>query len=366
MSQDPTRFHHDQPFEMKRGGTLPGLTLAYETWGELNEARNNVVAVFTGMSPSAHAASSAIDSSSGWWEPMIGPGKSIDTDRWFVVCVNSLGSCKGSTGPASDNPATGEPWGVDFPPLAIEDMAASSNLLFDHLGIRDIKVVVGPSMGGMTALAYLRLFPKKTQHMLCISSAYRAEPYGIAIRSLQREAICSDRLWNNGKYTDENWPQQGMRFARKLGTLTYRSSIEWEHRFGRDRQDRYEETAWGMNFQIESYLEAAADRFVRQFDPTCYLYLSKAIDWFDASEGAASLEDVLGPSGLVSACVIGIETDILYPLRQQVAIADALRAIGCKVDFYAFSSHHGHDAFLSDYDTFVPIVRDYFKTLDDQ
>lgn len=350
---------------MKRGGELPGFTLAYETWGSLDRDRSNAVVIFTGMSPSAHAASSDADPEPGWWEPMIGPGKPIDSDRWFVVCVNSLGSCKGSTGPASIDPRTGQPWRVTFPALSIEDMAASAHLLLKHgLGIERIKALVGPSMGGMTSLAYLRLFPGTVEHMLSISSAYRAEPFGIAIRSLQREMICSDRLWNNGNYTDESWPRVGMRLARKLGMMTYRSSIEWEWRFGREQQTRYPETVWGMNFSIESYLEAAADRFVGQFDPNSYIYLSRAIDWFDATEGTGSLQHAMKDVDLKTACVIGIETDVLYPLRQQVAIADTFSDLGCEVIFTGLPSHHGHDAFLSDYDRFIPIVTDYFARID--
>jgi homoserine O-acetyltransferase len=364
MSTATQWFQLGKPFQMKRGGTLPDLTLAFETWGELNADHSNAVMIFTGLSPNAHAASSQADPDNGWWEPMIGPGKPIDSDRFFIICANSLGSCMGSTGPASDNPETGKPWRTDFPELGIEDIAASSQLLLQHLGVERLKVVVGPSMGGMTALSFLQQFPGHAEHMLSISSCAAAEPYAIAVRSLQREAICSDRLWKDGKYSDDEWPRTGMRMARKLGMMTYRSAFEWKNRFGREAQDRYPHQTWGMYFQIESYLEAAADRFIGSFDPASYIYLSRAMDWFDLTNGSGDIDKALQNSGLKTACVIGVETDILFPVRQQAAIADALSRLGSKIDFYSLPSHEGHDAFLVDYDRFLPIVADYFNKLD--
>jgi homoserine O-acetyltransferase len=199
--------------------------------------------------------------------------------------------------------------------------------------------------------------------MLSISSCAAAEPLSLAVRSLQRECICSDRLWKDGNYSDDQWPRTGMRMARKLGMMTYRSAIEWKNRFGRKKQDRYPHQVWGMYFQIESYLEAAADRFIGSFDPACYIYLSRAMDWFDLTEGSGDIKQALSASGLETACIIGIETDILFPLRQQAALANALSSLGCTIDFYSLESHEGHDAFLVDYDRFVPIVADYFNKL---
>jgi len=357
-----TKFLHiNEPLTLKKGGKLPSFTLAYETWGELNASKSNAALILTGLSPSAHAASSEADPSPGWWEPMIGPGLPIDTDRFFVISLNSLGSCKGSTGPASENPATGKPYRLDFPDLSVEDIAATANQLVKHLGIDQLATMVGPSMGGMSALAYLQQHPQGARHFLTISSSPNSEPFSIAIRSLQRELIVSDPDWNDGNYDDENWPVKGMRMARKLGMLSYRSASEWRTRFGRRTQDYYPTELFGMNYEVESYLEAAARRFVRSFDPCSYLYLSRCMDWFNVADGYPDLTAALAEIQLKSACVIGVETDILFPLHQQKEIADALRSNGVDTCFFALESLMGHDAFLVDYEHFNPHIADCFN-----
>jgi len=356
-----TRFLYiNEPLTMKKGGHLPSFTLAYETWGELNADRSNAVLILSGLSPSAHAASSKEDPSPGWWEPMIGPGAPIDTERFHVIALNSLGSCKGSTGPASENPDTGRPYRLDFPDLCVEDIAASAYMLIKHMGIKQLCTMVGPSMGGMSALAYLQQNPQGARHFLTISSSPDSEPFSIAIRSLQRELIVSDPAWNNGNYDDENWPVKGMRMARKLGMLSYRSSQEWRTRFGRREQDYFPTELFGMNYEVESYLEAAARRFVHSFDPCSYLYLSRAMDWFNVADGYPDLATALAGIQLKSACVIGVETDILFPARQQKQIADALLANGIDTGFTNLESIMGHDAFLVDYEHFNAHVVSYF------
>ncbi|HTD28725.1 MAG TPA: homoserine O-acetyltransferase, partial [Xanthomonadaceae bacterium] len=280
------------PFAIKRGGALHGARLAYETWGTLNAARDNAILILTGLSPSAHAASHAGNPEAGWWEAMIGPGKPIDTDRWHVICANSLGSCKGSTGPASVRPASMQPangalYRLTFPELSIEDIANAAHALVQGLGIEQLACTIGCSMGGMSALAYARLHPSSARAQINISGAAQSLPFSIAIRSLQREAIRLDPKWNDGAYTETSYPENGMRMARKLGVITYRSSLEWSGRFGRVRLDgeqREGDDPFGLEFQVESYLEGHARRFVRQFDPNCYLYLSRSMDWFDLAE----------------------------------------------------------------------------------
>ena len=228
-------FALPSPFPMKRGGALHDARVAYETWGTLNAARDNAVLIVTGLSPDAHAAANAGNPEPGWWEAMLGPGKPIDTDRWFVVCVNSLGSCKGSTGPASINPATGALYRLDFPELSVEDGANAAFEVVRGLGIERLACLIGNSMGGMTALAYLLLHPGSARAHINISGSARALPFSIAIRSLQREAIRLDPAWNDGQYDDATYPESGMRMARKLGVITYRSALEWDGRFGRVR-----------------------------------------------------------------------------------------------------------------------------------
>ena len=348
------------PFPMKRGGALHGARMAYETWGQLDPDGGNAILILTGLSPDAHAAANAGNPAPGWWEWMLGPGKPIDTDRWFVVCANALGSCKGSTGPASMDPASGAPYRLDFPELSIEDGADAAVAVVRALGIERLACVIGNSMGGMSALALLQRHPGFARTHINISGAARALPFSIAIRSLQREAIRLDPLWNSGNYTEASYPESGMRMARKLGVITYRSALEWDGRFGRVRLDsdrRNDEDPFGLEFEVESYLEAHARRFVRRFDPNCYLYLSRSMDWFDVGE-ARHIDTMAGLAELEveATLAIGVHTDILFPLQQQQEIADGLRAGGSDARFVPLESPQGHDAFLVDEARFGPPV----------
>jgi homoserine O-acetyltransferase len=348
-------FALPSPFAMKRGGALHGARVAYETWGTLNAARDNAVLILTGLSPSAHAAANVVDPSEGWWEAMIGPGRAIDTDRYFLICVNSLGSDKGSTCPASLDPATGEPYRLTFPELSLEDVANAAHATVTGLGIAQLDCLIGCSMGGMSALAYMLLHPGSARRHISVDTAPQAQPFAIAIRSLQREAIRLDPNWNNGRYDDDHYPAHGMSIARKLGVITYRSAMEWNGRFARIRLDaeQREDEPFGFEFQVESYLEGHARRFNRTFDPNSYLYLSRASDWFDIAEhGQGSVKQGLGRIQLESAMVIGVSTDILFPLEQQEQIATGLRETGAEVEFVALDSPQGHDAFLVDIENY--------------
>jgi homoserine O-acetyltransferase len=351
-------------FAMKRGGTLSGARIAYEAFGHLNAARDNAILILTGLSPDAHAAAHPEDPTPGWWEAMLGPGKPIDTDRWYVVCVNSLGSCKGSTGPPSVDPATGQPYRLDFPDLSIEDIADAAALTVRALGLRELACVIGASMGGMSALALLAGHPDLARSHINISGAVHSLPFAIAIRSLQREAIQYDPQWNRGRYDENCYPERGMIAARKLGMTTYRSAKEWDSRFGRAHAGPGSRNSFGPRFEIESYLEHHARRFVHCFDPNSYLYLSRCIDWFDLGEscdgdpGAA-----LSRLCVEKALVLGVQTDILFPLRQQRHIADGLGGSGADVEFVALESEEGHDAFLVDICRFGPPVAKFLSAL---
>jgi homoserine O-acetyltransferase len=354
------------PFAMKRGGALVGARMAYETWGQLNATRDNAILILTGLSPNAHAAANADNPEPGWWEAMVGPGKPIDSDRWFVICVNSLGSCKGSTGPASPNPATGKPYRLEFPELAIEDIANAAFEVTRALGIGQLACVIGNSMGGMTALAYLLLHPGAAKAHINISGSARALPFSIAIRSLQREAIRLDPNWNHGNYDDAHYPGNGMRMARKLGVVTYRSAMEWDGRFGRVRLDSEcrEDDPFGLEFEVERYLEGHARRFVHQFDPNCYLYLSRSMDWFDMDEyGGGDAMTGLAKIRVEKALAIGVRTDILFPLQQQEQVANGLRAGGAQAEFLPLESPQGHDAFLVDIERFGPAIAGFLARL---
>jgi homoserine O-acetyltransferase len=366
MSDARQYFQLPTPFAMKRGGSLHGAHVAYETWGTLSATRDNALLILTGLSPSAHAASNDTDPSPGWWEEMIGPGSAIDTSRWFVICVNSLGSDKGSTCPASIDPATGEPYRLSFPDLSLEDVAHAAHATVKSLGIDKLACLVGCSMGGMSALAYMLLHPDSVRAHVSVDTAPQAQPFAIAIRSLQREAIRLDPHWNDGKYDNERYPDIGMSIARKLGVITYRSAMEWNGRFARIRLDpeQREDQPFGFEFQVESYLEGHAQRFVRTFDPNSYLYLSRASDWFDISEyGNGSVLEGLKRIHIEQALVIGVSTDILFPLQQQEQIAEGLKAAGAQVQFVALDSPQGHDAFLVDIENYSRAIGGFLSQL---
>jgi homoserine O-acetyltransferase len=349
------------PYRFYRGGEIPEVTLAYETWGTLSLARDNVLLLTTGLSPGSHARSNELNPEPGWWEEMIGPGRPIDTDRWFVVCNNSLGSCQGSTGAASIDPRTGEPWRLTFPCLSVEDIAVTSRLLLKTLGIDRVGAVVGSSLGGMTALAYGVLFPGEVRRIVSISASTHAQPFAISLRSTQREAIRLDPDWQGGNYPPKKPPVGGMRLARKLGVTSYRSPGEWNERFGRKHVTPPPADPWGIRFEIESYLEHQADKFVGHFDANCYLYLSRAMDLFDLAEHGTSLVDALRRLKACHVRVIGVESDILFPVEQQRVLAVALVEAGIDASFVRLSSIHGHDSFLIDYERFAPAVGDFLN-----
>lgn len=351
----------DEGFKMWRGGRLPEVTLAYESWGTLSDTADNAILIFTGLSPSAHAASSAQDASPGWWEYMIGPGKAIDTNRFYVVCANTLGGCYGSTGPGSTNPETGQMYGADFPDVTVEDIASSGYYLMRELGVEKLHAAVGSSMGGMSSIAYAMQYPDDIEYLVSISAATQALPLTIALRSLQREIIRSDPAWNGGRYTDDSKPLVGMSLARKLGLVSYRAADEWNSKFDRSRLPAEKLTGkrFEREFEIENYLEYNAQKFINSFDPNSYLYLSRAMDWFDIAEHGESISDGLSKLKVNKALVVGVTTDILFPSRQQQEIADVMRDTGTNVDYVEIDSVNGHDAFLIDDEHFSPVVKKF-------
>ena len=350
------------PFPMWRGGELHGARLAYETWGELNAARDNALLLFTGLSPSAHAASSNADPSDGWWQRMLGPGLAIDTDQYFVICVNSLGSCFGSTGPSSDDPATGKPYRLRFPDLSVEDIARAGYDTVRSLGIERLSAVAGPSLGGMVVLAFVAQFPGATRRLISISGTPAASPFAIALRSIQREAITSDPDWRNGNYTADRPPRTGQRLARKLGTVTYRSAAEWQQRFDREpiRPDMKRDDPFASEFAVQGYLEAQAARFVSAFDANCYLYLSRAMDRWDLSVHGRH-EAVLARSKLEQALVIGVESDLLFAIVEQRSLAKSMEAAGIATRFAPLQCIEGHDSFLIDIERFGREIRGFLN-----
>jgi homoserine O-acetyltransferase len=366
---DARRFVElDGPFAMYRGGELAAVTVAYETWGELSGRGDNALLLFTGMSPSAHAASSAEDPSAGWWELMIGPGKPIDTNRFFVICINSLGSCFGTTGPASIDPRTGAPYRLRFPKLSVEDIVAAARQACLALGIDHVHTVAGASLGGMDAVAYALMYPGTYRDLVSISAAQSATPFSVALRSIQRDMIRADPAWAGGQYPLDEGPRAGMNVARKLGMMTYRSAEEWRQRFGRSRiaaPDPSEEP-FEMTFAVESYLAHNAQRFVERFDANCYLYLSQTMDLFEVAEhGGGSAETAMERVDARRALIAGVATDWLFPLWQQRELAGLLEGAGAQVTFRAPESIEGHDAFLIDVDRFGPMMAEFLDGMPD-
>jgi homoserine O-acetyltransferase len=341
------------PFPMWRGGVLHGAHIAYETWGALNAARDNALLLFTGLSPPAHAASSPADPSDGWWQGMVGPKLALDSERYFIICVNSLGSCFGSTGPASDDPATGAPYRLSFPDLSVEDIARAGFEVVKHLGISRLDTLMGPSLGGMVVLAYAAQFPGSARRLVCISGTAAASPFAIALRSIQREAITHDPAWKNGEYAPGAPPITGQRLARKLGTVTYRSAAEWQQRFGREpiRADMKRSGPFASEFAVQGYLETLAQKFVSGFDANCYLYISRAMDRFDLAAHGEHVA-LFRRAGLARALVIGVQSDLLFSHAEQEAVARSLEAAQVETRFASLPCIQGHDSFLIDLDTF--------------
>jgi homoserine O-acetyltransferase len=363
MSSARKTFQFPGTFEMRRGGVLLRPTVAYETWGTLNGKKDNAVLIFTGLSPSAHAASSPTDPSPGWWEEIVGPSRPIDTRRYFVICINSLGSCFGSTGPASVDPETGEVYRLDFPVLTLDDVAAAGKLVIEHLGIDSLYALVGPSMGGMTALSLAVQFPGISRSLVVISAAARSSPYAIALRSLQREMIRRDPAWESGKYAVGAGPISGMRLARKLGMITYRSGKEWDMRFGRERisgEERKTGDSFAADFEVEAYLEHHAQKFTGDFDANCYLYLSRASDLFDVAEYGGSIAAALQRVVADRVLIVGVTSDFLFGIDQQRELAVAFEAAGRPVSLVELDSIQGHDSFLVDMDRFRPVLNGFF------
>ncbi|PAA65537.1 hypothetical protein BOX15_Mlig006020g4 [Macrostomum lignano] len=339
-------------------GRLPGFKLAYETWGSLNPDASNAILLCTGLSASSHARSHPLNPAKGWWESFIGPGCALDTDKFFIICANLLGSCFGSSGPSSVNPETGDPYATTFPVVSVTDLVRSQFLLLDQLGIQRLHAAVGSSLGGMLSLASAVEFPDRVNRLISISSASYSHPTSIAMRYLQRKAIMTDPHWRSGRYYGSDYPKTGMKLAREIATLTYRSGPEWETRFGRRRLNPAAPQAVSLcpTFVIEQYLDYQGEASSVRLDPNSLLYLSKAMDLFDAED---QLDRVICP-----AMILGVQSDILFPVEQQRQLAQRLRDIGrCRrVTYFELTSLYGHDTFLLDVHNVGTAVKGFLET----
>ncbi len=344
------RLAADRPFTLEGGGRLSDLTIAYETWGELDAAGENAVLVCHALTGDAHAAGEigAGHATPGWWDGLIGAGRALDTDRVFVVCANVLGGCQGTTGPASAHPDDGSPYGSRFPVVSVRDIVRTQAALADHLGVRRWLTVVGGSMGGMQVLEWGVMFPERVRSLVPIATAAAATAQQIAYGAIGRKAIALDPLWRGGDYYDAapgDGPHEGLAIARALAQITYRSDDVFTDRFGREVVGSLDGFSMWQRFEVERYLEYHGDKLVRRFDANTYLVLSKAMDLHDVGRGRGGADAALTRIQ-VPTLVMGITTDTLYWPHQQLAIRDRLVANGVRCEYVEIDSPHGHDAFL--------------------
>jgi homoserine O-acetyltransferase len=345
------RFSAAEPLAMDSGVALAPWQIAYQTYGTLNPERSNAVLVCHALTGDQHVANvHPVTGKEGWWTTLIGPGLPIDTDRYFVVCANVLGGCMGTTGPASTNPATGRPYGLDFPLVTIRDMVRSQAMLLDKLGIRDLFCVIGGSMGGMQVLEWAALYPERVFAAMPIATGARHSAQNIAFHEVGRQAVMADPDWCGGRYLDESKrPRKGLAVARMGAHITYLSESALHRKFGRRLQAREAPTfTFDADFQIESYLRYQGITFVERFDANSYLYVTRAMDYFDLADEHGGILAQAFRGTRTRFCVMSFTSDWLFPTSDSRAIVHALNAAGASVSFVEIESDKGHDAFLLD------------------
>lgn len=345
------RFGADMPLKLDSGKILSPFQVAYQTYGELNAARSNAVLICHALTGDQHVASdNPVTGKPGWWDVLIGPGKVIDTNRFFVICSNVIGGCLGSTGPATINPETGRPWGLDLPVVTIGDMVRAQVMLVDHLGIDRLFSVIGGSMGGMQVLQWASSYPERVHTALPIATGARHSSQNIAFHEVGRQAVMADPDWCAGRYIEAGKrPQKGLAVARMAAHITYLSEAALHRKFGRNLQDRAALTfGFDADFQIESYLRHQGMSFVDRFDANSYLYMTRAMDYFDlAADHGGRLADAFRNTS-TRFCLVSFTSDWLFPTEESRSIVHALNAAGASVSFVEIETDRGHDAFLLD------------------
>lgn len=339
MNKGVQQHKLQEPFVTESGFAIPQPVVAYQTWGKLNNSRNNVVLVCHALT-----GNTAVDK---WFGGLFGAGKTLDPSQQFIICLNSLGSCYGTSGPLSRNPETGRPYRIDFPKITIRDMVRLQQLLLDELDISGIDLVIGGSMGGMQALEWC-IMDDRPQSAIFIGMGKAHSPWAIGISHTQRKAIYNDPNWKDGYYTEDNPPEKGLALARMIAMLSYRSDADYESKFGRLPQEE------GNQFQVESYLDYQGQKLVKRFDAVSYVRLSQAMDSHDVARNRLSYEQVLGEVD-IPALVIGIDTDLLYPVQEQKELAELLPA----ARYRELQSAHGHDAFLMEFEQMNDIISSF-------
>ena len=353
-------INFSEPLALKSGVKLSPITVAYETYGVLNADKSNAILICHAFTGDANAAFFHKDAKKpGWWDDMIGSGEAFDTDKYFVICPNVLGSCKGTTGPSSIDPKTGKPYGLSFPVVTIPDMVALHKRLIDHLGIKKLLSVAGGSMGGMQALTWPVMYPEMTHSSIVIAACHRHTAQQIAFDEVGRQAVIADPDWNNGDYYGKSVPKNGLAIARMIGHITYMSEMSMEQKFGRKLVDKAQlGYSFATDFEVQEYLEYRGQSFVDRFDANSYLYLTKAMDYFDLTEGGRKLTDVL-KDVTADFLVISFTSDWLYPSHQSQHLVRSLKANDLEVSYVELKSDYGHDAFLVEFDDQSRIVSNY-------
>lgn len=342
------RMTMGEDFNLEEGGYLPEMTLVYETWGKLNHDKSNAILVHHALSVGSHASSTAQNPKEGWWQNMIGPGKAIDSSKYYVICINNLGSCFGSTGPLSINPETGKPYKYDLPQITIGDMVRSQKLLMETLDIRTLYAVVGSSMGAMLSLTWAVEYPESLSNLILISSSYKAYPANIANRSIQHQAIKMDPMWQQGHYKN-NQDLSGFKLARKLGLYSYRHSGEWNKRFNSHESSTINDA------DIMAYFDYNADKFCNYFDANSYLVLTQSMDLFNIIKTFASSKDCFSKI-IAKTLVVSVDSDTLFTPQQQQELFAALQDADVDCSYIHHQSQYGHDAFLVETDAFTHYI----------
>jgi homoserine O-acetyltransferase/O-succinyltransferase len=347
-------------FKLENGENFGPVTLAYETYGQLNARRSNAILILHALSGDAHVAGySANGTNPGWWDNMVGPGKAFDTGKYFIICSNILGGCRGSTGPSSINPATSRPYGLTFPVISISDMVKAQIHLLEHLGIEQLLTVAGGSMGGMQVLEWMFSHPERIKSAIPISTAMRHSPQQIAFNEVGRQAIMSDPNWSEGNYYSSQAPERGLAVARMLGHITYMSDKSMAEKFGRRRKEDRKPFKFTADFEVEGYLHHRGQTFVGRFDANSYLYITKAMDYFEANRGEPAQNLLLG-TGL-KVLVIAFKSDWLYPTYQTREIARTCKLAGLDTTYCEIESDYGHDAFLLEIEEQTHLVKFFLE-----
>jgi homoserine O-acetyltransferase len=358
-------FGPDNPLRLDAGIDLAPFQVAYQTYGTLNAAHSNAVLICHALTGDQHVANvHPLTGKPGWWEVMVGPGLPIDTERYFVICANVIGGCMGSSGPSSTNPQTGEPWGLDFPVITIRDMVRAQAMLLDHLGIDRVFCVAGGSMGGMQVLQWCTSYPERVFSALPIAASTRHSAQNIAFDEVGRQAVMADPEWRQGRYLIENTePRRGLAVARMGAHITYLSDVALHRKFGRKFQDRTNPTfSFDADFAVENYLRHQGSTFVERFDANSYLYLTRAMDYFDLAADYGGVLANAYKGTKTRFCVISFTSDWLFPTSDSRAIVHALNAGGARVSFAEIETDKGHDAFLLDEPEFFAIVRGFLES----